>query len=192
MIRPSNLLGLFLPTLTLASALGAATPDERVDVPLASTGKVSVEVYKPPGAGPFPAVVIAYGTQGMEDPSGDAIRDFAAQLRANGFLAMIPDYFATTGTRIGEPALADVSSKADVWARVLIDCLTYVNKRADAAKGNLGLLGFSLGGHVVLRAGKMVGPVHPRRWSSSPGRRPSSAASAGTWTSSRRFRSTMG
>jgi dienelactone hydrolase len=114
---------------------------------------ISVEVYKPATPGLHPAIVIAYGTDGMSAPWGSQIGAFAAFLAGNGYVSMIPHYFDATGTTPGiATVFASFSSDRDVWVTVINDTLVYANGLTTLVQaGKLGLLGFSLGGHLVLR-----------------------------------------
>jgi dienelactone hydrolase len=121
---------------------------------------VPLELFAGSGAGRRPAVVVAYGTRGMNFPFGDLIRGFATKLAASGCTTLIPSYFDATGT----PSSTNVDGDAvvmgavqlhrDQWVATLSDCLAYAAARSDVRADRLGLLGFSLGGHLTLRAAK--------------------------------------
>jgi dienelactone hydrolase len=79
-----------------------------------SNGKtVACEVYTPTAANGG-VVVIAYGSDGMIDnahgPWATMLREYAADLAAKGFTAIIPDYFLTTATAAGS---IDYQRRAD-------------------------------------------------------------------------------
>jgi len=130
---------------------------------------LKIEVFEPTTAGSHPAVVIAYGTDGMTNGvgdlitgSGDAIRDFADELAKAGYVALIPDYFERTRTKPGIKVLdvAKDEKTRNTWVQVVTDAMVHADKRAGGmSKGRVGLLGFSLGGHLVLRAGMEAGSV---------------------------------
>jgi carboxymethylenebutenolidase len=121
---------------------------------------IPVEVFPGAGPGPRPAVVVVYGTRGMNAPFGDLIRGFAKKLAASGCTAFIPDYLKGTGTPAstgGEGdivVMAAVQPSRDQWVATIGDALAYAAARSDVRADRLGLLGFSLGGHVTLRAAK--------------------------------------
>jgi len=124
--------------------------------------EIPVEIFVGAGTGPRPAVVVVYGTRGMNAPFGDSIRGFAKKLAASGFTAFIPDYFKCTGTPASSGSEGDllvmtaVQSSRDQWVETIRDGLAYAAARADVRADRLGLLGFSLGGHVTLRAAKQA------------------------------------
>lgn len=46
----------------------------------------------------------------------------------------------------------------DRWIETLGDCVSHLNKQADVRQGHLGLLGFSMGGHLALRLAQQTSP----------------------------------
>ena len=114
---------------------------------------MAVEIYKSLASGKRPAVIIAHGTDGMNTPWGSQIGAFAAFLAQHGYVAMIPHYFDVTGTMPGlATVFASISTTRDIWVQAINDTLGYANSlTSDVQTGKLGLLGFSLGGHLVLR-----------------------------------------
>jgi carboxymethylenebutenolidase len=96
----------------------------------------------------------------MNSPFGELIRGFATKLAASGCTALIPSYFAATGTPASHNLDGDalvmgaVQPHRDGWVATLRDCLAYAAARSDVRADRLGLLGFSLGGHLTLRAAK--------------------------------------
>jgi len=114
---------------------------------------VHAKMFEPSGESKRAAVVIAYGTQGMDVRFGPAIKEFAQYLAAHGYLTMIPDYLGHTGTAAGleGPLLAFATHVGD-WVQVLRDAMAYAAGRSDVEDDRIGLLGFSMGGHLALRA----------------------------------------
>ncbi|HEX8199519.1 MAG TPA: dienelactone hydrolase family protein [Isosphaeraceae bacterium] len=134
----------------------AGTSPAQTPATFDSGGKtVPVEVVTPTTPGKHPAIVIVYGSEGMNHPFGGDIRTFAGELAAQDYLALIPDYFARTGTQAGnETALRAFPQHGDTWVETIDDALTYAAGRADVQSDRIGLLGFSLGGHLALRRAK--------------------------------------
>ncbi|QDT50538.1 putative hydrolase [Symmachiella dynata] len=120
---------------------------------------ISGEVFSPSAGSAFPSVVVAYGTEAMRDPFGVIIRDFCSELTNHGMIALVPDYFSSTGTAPGFESVfskKDAQSRFDHWTAVLNDAVAHVQTISGAASGRTAFVGFSLGGHLVLRAA--VGP----------------------------------
>lgn len=122
--------------------------------------KISVELFLPPAGGLHPAVVVAHGTEGMgvflDHDVGAAIRDYAAHLATSGFAVFIPHFFERTATPEGfETVMPAFAVHRDEWLDTLGDCLNFAASRtSEVDKARLGLLGFSLGGHLALRQAK--------------------------------------
>jgi len=124
---------------------------------------IPVEILPGSGAGRRPAVVVVHGTRGTNAPFGALVRGFAIKLSPDGCTALIPQYFEAT-----DPASTDipgdimvmdaVQPRRDDWIVTLGDCLASAAGRSDVKADRLGLLGFSLGGHLTLRAAKRQGP----------------------------------
>jgi dienelactone hydrolase len=126
-----------------------------ISIPGGST-PITGELYSPSGAGPAGLVVLAYGTDGFEDnahgPWKTMMRGYAEQLAAGGLFALIPDYFARTGTRHGGGAFEVIAAHRDTWSAALVDTVTHARTLPRVNGGRIGLLGFSLGGHLCLHA----------------------------------------
>lgn len=123
-----------------------------------SGGKdITVELFLPATAGPHPAVVVAHGTEGLNisfgHDIGKAIRSYAEHLATAGCVALIPHFFERTDTAAGFETVTPVLGRhRDKWLATLGDCLNFAaSLPAVDKKAKSGLLGFSLGGHLVLR-----------------------------------------
>jgi dienelactone hydrolase len=126
-----------------------------------SGGKsITVDLSLPAAGGLHPAIVMAYGTEGLGVirgyDAGAAIRDCAKYLADRGFVVLVPHYFERTQTPPGlQTVLPVYAQHRDEWLDTLGDCLNYAASRtADVDKNKIGLLGFSLGGHLALRRAK--------------------------------------
>ena len=122
--------------------------------------QITVDLFLPAVGGLQPAIVVAYGTEGLGVirgfDAGAAIRDFARYLADTGFVVLVPHYFERTQTPPGLQTVLPVYARhRDEWLDTLGDCLNYAaNRMTDVDKTRIGLLGFSLGGHLALRRAK--------------------------------------
>ena len=119
-------------------------------------GKLQAELFEPAGvAANGNALVIAYGSEGMtthlSGPWGTMIREFADELAAQGFSVLIPDYLAVTGTPPAPDVWFQIGAHGSAWQRSIEDAATYARTLPGLAGAKVGLLGFSLGGHLCLR-----------------------------------------
>jgi dienelactone hydrolase len=124
-------------------------------ITLTSGGKpLPVDIHVPAGK-PKALVVIAYGSDGLTDdlsgPWKTMIEGFAEAIAAKGFVALIPDYLAFTATQPGPAVLDAIAHHRDAWLLALVDAADQITRQRKLDPQRLGLLGFSLGGHLSLR-----------------------------------------
>lgn len=105
----------------------------------------------PPGAGPFPAVLLTTAIAGINP----YVEDVAARVAGHGYVCLALDYYARQG---GPPdlttmdrILAAVAALPD--ADVLSDMAAaagFLRARPEVAPGRIGLVGFCIGGSYAL------------------------------------------
>src|SRR4051794_20730772 len=119
------------------------------DVPLRAL------LFRPAGAGPFPAVVALHGCAGLFERDGELSprhADWARHLTAQGFLVLFPDSFGSRGAgpqcrttdRVARPSRERVADAAAAKA--------WLQERGDVKTGAVSRLGWSNGGSTVLHA----------------------------------------
>jgi dienelactone hydrolase len=113
--------------------------------------KLAWEVFRPSGTAKYPAIVLAYGTDGMNEPFGKDIRSFATDVAGKGYVVLLPHYFDRTDTPAGLAAVKTFTQNRDLWTETLGDALSAAIDRSDVKADRAGLLGFSMGGHLALR-----------------------------------------
>jgi dienelactone hydrolase len=116
------------------------------------TSTIPGELYKPSRTASTGLVVIAYGTEGWKDPWTKMMQGYAEELAGRGVFALMPDYFYRTGTEHGGAAGAQIADKQDDWTSALVDSVTYGRTLSGVDGARIGMLGFSLGGYLCLRA----------------------------------------
>ncbi|NVO17129.1 MAG: dienelactone hydrolase family protein [Rhodoplanes sp.] len=135
-----------------ASAPAGAFGGEAVRIPSRDT-TLTAALFRPDGAGPFPAVVALHGCGGLAKESLDPrYRDWAKALNDRGFVVLFPDSFGSRGLgsqcRVRARSVTperERTADADA-ARRWLQAQSYV--RAD----RISLLGWSNGGSSVLWA----------------------------------------
>jgi dienelactone hydrolase len=116
---------------------------------------LSALLYKPGGAGPFPAVVALHGCAGLWGRNGEISArhaDWAERLQQDGFLVLLPDSFGSRGAgpqcrssdRVTRPSRERVADTRAAKA--------YLQSRTDVKADAISLLGWSNGGSTVLYA----------------------------------------
>jgi dienelactone hydrolase len=108
--------------------------------------QISGWLYRPSGAGPFPAIVLAHTCAGVQ-PHTDV---WGKRLAEWGYVVVAPDSFGPRGvtsvcahgtTVSGTARVADVAGAID-----------YLNAQPFVRKNDIGLIGHSHGGWTVMRA----------------------------------------
>jgi dienelactone hydrolase len=109
------------------------------------------EVFGYPAAPGSAAVVLVHGSDGMVDPWADYIREFATELAGKGCAAFIPSYFDKTRTAAGFAVFSQIPDHLDAWIEAVGDVVSWVKQQPGISTELVGLVGFSLGGHICLR-----------------------------------------
>jgi dienelactone hydrolase len=112
-----------------------------------------MEVLKPAGSGPFPAVVILHDCSGLGPLSSGSPRRWARELLAHGYVVAIPDSFGSRGFPNGvcvdpSPSRNDVAPLrrvADAY-----DALDHLRTLAYVDGKRIGVMGGSHGGSSTL------------------------------------------
>jgi carboxymethylenebutenolidase len=103
--------------------------------------EVPVEIARPAGAGPFPAVLYLHARRGLEDEDRAKLR----MLAEHGYLVVAPDW--QSGRFLERwPVAHDPATEGDVEA-----ALELLRAAKDACPGPVAVLGISRGGYYALR-----------------------------------------
>lgn len=117
-------------------------------------------LYRPPGAGPFPAVVALHGCSGLFGKDGSLSprhAEWADRLTAAGFVVLFPDSFGSRGATSQCKTKDRVTRPSRERVADAIAAKTYLQTRKDVKADGVALLGWSNGGSTVLYA---VEPRH--------------------------------
>jgi carboxymethylenebutenolidase len=152
MARISLTLLIAMALLGLPVIASAAAP-EQLSVE-ANEGEILLTRYAADVAGPRSAVLVLHGARGIERKPRAYVR-YAERLAEEGIDVYLVSYF-TAADR--EAFAADASARDrreayeaagfDGWAKRVASVVTAILSRPDCS-GNIGLLGFSLGGYVA-------------------------------------------
>jgi dienelactone hydrolase len=164
------------------------------------TEQIPATILKPPGDGPFAAVVVLHDCSGLGARSSGAPLRWATLLAGQGYVAILPDSFSTRGfpegvcTQPDESAprlrrVAPIQRAFDAYA-----ALAYVRSFPFVDGAHVGVIGGSHGGSATLAA--MVTPasdraplVEERRYGFAAGVAlyPGCASQYGTWAVTHEF-----
>jgi dienelactone hydrolase len=84
------------------------------------------------------------------------IREFANTLASKGFLVLIPDYLVATNTPPAADVFKLIQTHGARWEQTISDAMAYARSQQGIDAERVGLLGFSLGGHLCLRVRAMT------------------------------------
>jgi dienelactone hydrolase len=104
------------------------------------------ELFQPPGPGPFSAVVVLHGCDGV----GLHYRTWARQLRDWGYAAMLVDSFTPRG--VTNVCNHGTIVSPLVQAQDAFAAADYLRRSRDIRADRIGVIGFSHGGWAVLKA----------------------------------------
>lgn len=129
----------------------AAIAVERVQfksTPMAGVGPevtLNANLYRPPGAGPFPAVVVLHGSGGPH-PHYDA---WGERLAGQGYVAIVPDSFSPRGPNNIMTDTTSVPPRVRLWD--VIGAAEFLGEQLFVAKDRIGVIGFSHGGWTIMK-----------------------------------------
>jgi dienelactone hydrolase len=102
-------------------------------------------LYKPEGAGPFPALLLLHASTGVVDVN----HDWARKLKDRGFVVYIIDSFKPRGWKDRESIGWEKATAAQLDD--VIPAYRYLSQLPYVDSQHIGLLGFSMGGFDVLK-----------------------------------------
>lgn len=138
--------------LLLAALSTQARAQEQVSFPGRGGLALKAKLYKPDGAGPFPAIVALHGCGGPWAPRDS---DWATRFTSAGFLVIFPDSFGSRG----------LGSQCQVRGRTIrprdraddaFAAAEWLATRPDVNRNKIGMIGWSNGGSTVLSAARTI------------------------------------
>ncbi len=140
--------------LSLPASPAGAGGYERVRI-ASDDIQLDAVLYRPPGPGPFPAVVALHGCGGLwreKDKLSSRHTDWGERLVAAGFVVLMPDSYGSRGlgSQCGVKELTVRPSRERV-----VDAVTarhWLQTRPDIRADAISLLGWSGGGSTILAA----------------------------------------
>src|SRR5258705_1082523 len=139
---------------------GLQGPATATPTPAGTPEWIPIQIQKPDGPGPFPAVVIMHDCSGLGPSSSGAPGRWARELVGRGYVVLMPDSFTTRGFPAGlctnpSPRRNDVGPSRRV--RDAYAALAHLRTLPFVDGSRVGLMGGSHGGATTLAA--MVAPI---------------------------------
>lgn len=122
--------------------------------------QLRAELHRPPGTGPFPAVLLMHGCAGWQPAVLDALRGHAHFFRDSGFVVLNLDSFSPRGISGPAVCMQEAALRQARWYRTFdaFDALRYLRALAFVSANDVFLVGQSNGGTVALRAASVALP----------------------------------
>jgi dienelactone hydrolase len=105
-----------------------------------------IELWKPSGAGPFPAVVVLHGCGGV----GAGSLSWAERLAGWGYLAAVVD--SLRPRKLGDICSAGWLLSSEVRAQDAFNAATYLRTLSEVDSNSVGVIGFSHGASATVAA----------------------------------------
>ena len=131
--------------LLVLALLGPASAADTVQMKIAVGQKMEATLYKPAGAGPFPAVLVLHTSSGLRPPD----QRYAAQLAAEGYMALVPDFFTAYGLHESNRDQTFTTHGQSIYAD-FVSAIDTLKKTEGVQADRLGAVGFSNGGYWAL------------------------------------------
>lgn len=140
--------------VTLMSVSSSQTQSKIItrDITIPSGPKkkpIRVEIFKPTGKGPHPAVILVHGAHGVSNEFRKECTERAMDLVRLGYVVLMPHYFNRTDHKKVNEAL--IREHFFEWGNTLQDVLHYCkNKVPNVHPNQVGILSYSLGSFLSL------------------------------------------
>lgn len=154
MSSPARALALAIGLVFLLAATANAGGYERVRIPH-DDYQLDAVLFRPPGPGPFPAVVALHGCGGLwREPDKLSLRhsDWGERLAATGLIVLMPDSYGSRGlgSQCGVKEVTIRASRERVGDAMA--ARRWLQERPDVRRDTIALLGWSGGGSTILAA----------------------------------------
>jgi dienelactone hydrolase len=137
------LFGLFLTAAWFAPP-GASAADA-IQLKVGVGQKMEATLYKPAGAGPFPAVIVLHTSSGLRP----ADLTYASRLADEGYVCLVPDFFTAYG--LSQNTRRDTfTTHAQAIYADFVSAIDTLKKTEGVRADRIGAVGFSNGGYWAL------------------------------------------
>jgi len=134
-------------------APAGANAADAVQVKTGAKQTMEATLYKPTGAGPFPAILVLHTSSGLQ-PSDQA---YASKLADEGYVCLVPDFFQAYGLSQSNRHLTFTAHAQSIQAD-FIAAIELLKKTPGVQADRIGAVGFSNGGYwaILFAANRQV------------------------------------
>jgi carboxymethylenebutenolidase len=111
---------------------------------------IRIERFAPKTPGPHRAVLVMHGADGLPG-RGLPYRELAARVAEHDYVTFLPHYFDATGGQPRPNPLNPMNFMA--WMNAIGEAIGYALRQSNVLEGQIGLIGFSLGGYLSVAVG---------------------------------------
>jgi len=126
-------------------APAGASAADAVQLKTGARQTMEATLYKPAGAGPFPAVLVLHTSSGLRPPD----HAYASKLADEGYVCLVPDFFKAHDLSQDNRHLTFTTHAQSIQAD-FVAAIDMLNKTQGVQAGRIGAVGFSNGGYWAL------------------------------------------
>ena len=131
--------------MTVWFASAGAIAADTVQLKTGAKQTMEATLYKPAGAGPFPAVLILHSSSGLRPPD----HAYASKLADEGYVCLVPDFFSAYGLQQGNRQQTFTTHAQAIYAD-FVTAIDMLKKMKEVQADRIGAVGFSNGGYWAL------------------------------------------
>lgn len=131
--------------MTVWFASAGAIAADAVQLKTGAKQTMEATLYKPAGAGPFPAVLILHTSSGLRPPD----HAYASKLADEGYVCLVPDFFKAYDLSQDNRRLTFTTHAQSIHAD-FVGAIDMLKKMQGVQANRVGAVGFSNGGYWAL------------------------------------------
>lgn len=139
------LLALYLAGLAAWLPPAGAIAADTVQLKTGANQAMEATLYRPTGAGPFPAVLVLHTSSGLRPPD----HAYANRLADEGFVCLVPDFFTPYGLNQANRRLTFTTHAQAIYAD-FVAAINMLKGMKEVQADRIGAVGFSNGGYWAL------------------------------------------
>jgi dienelactone hydrolase len=106
---------------------------------------IPIDCYAPSKGSKLPVAVVLHGENGLGEANLDPLESIAKSLARDGYVALVPHYFARTGHVVGQEVTPE---ELDAFMVAVQDAVRFAGSRPDIDGERVGIFGYGGGAFV--------------------------------------------